>query len=197
MGMTLAPNILIGGASCIGKTTLADALGSALGRVVYATDRMGRHPGRPWPEVRPHVAEYYAHLSGETIFTLLLHHHETMWPGIEALLDRQRREGAACIVEGAAIRPEFTARLRSDDHIAVFLFAPPDVLAARIDQISGYEGMSARDRILVDTFRDRCLRENDAIRAAAEGQPVTLVDASDEAALHDLTSSILGSQALP
>ena len=188
MRMTLAPSILIGGASCTGKTTLANALGSALDRAVFSTDRMGRHPGRPWPEVRPHVAEYFARLSGETIFTLLLHHHENMWPGIETLLEKQRREGAPCIVEGAAIRPEFAARLPGGAHMAIFLVAPPDFLAARIDQISGCEGMSAEHRILVDKFRDRCLRENDAIKAA---DPVNLVDASDEAALRDLTSSIL------
>lgn len=40
--------ILIGGASHTGKSTLAQALASHLGWNYRSTDKLARHPGRPW-----------------------------------------------------------------------------------------------------------------------------------------------------
>lgn len=59
--------ILVGGSSHVGKSTFARTLASTRGWELISTDDLGRHPGRPWPSVRPQVAEYYASLTDETI----------------------------------------------------------------------------------------------------------------------------------
>ena len=54
--------ILIGGSSHVGKSTLSRSLADKLGWRLISTDKMARHPGRPWrsaPERLPdHVAEH-------------------------------------------------------------------------------------------------------------------------------------------
>jgi cytidylate kinase len=54
--------LLIGGSSHLGKTTLAQSLASYLGWNYCSTDKLARHPGRPWQvnskEIPQHVAAY-------------------------------------------------------------------------------------------------------------------------------------------
>ena len=52
--------VLIGGTSHVGKSTVARALATSLGFRHVSTDRLARHPGRPWTTTRPHVREHYA-----------------------------------------------------------------------------------------------------------------------------------------
>lgn len=63
--------ILIAGTSHVGKSTFAARLTKALGCSLISTDSLARHPGRPWPTVRPAVAEFYSSLSPETIHWFL------------------------------------------------------------------------------------------------------------------------------
>ena len=55
--------LLIGGASHVGKSTLAHSLASHLDCNYYSTDKLARHPGRPWQsepkDIPQHVAEHY------------------------------------------------------------------------------------------------------------------------------------------
>lgn len=79
--MTNRPSVLlIFGTSHVGKSTLANRLGEALGWQMTSTDSLARHPGRPWPEVKAPVAEYYSSLSDETISWFPRAHHENMRP---------------------------------------------------------------------------------------------------------------------
>src|SRR5690606_41921201 len=59
--------LLIGGTSHAGKSSAARAVGDRLGFECRTTDRLARHPGRPWRtpvwEVPPHVAEHYRALA--------------------------------------------------------------------------------------------------------------------------------------
>ena len=54
---------LIGGASHVGKLTLAQSLASHLDCNYCSTDKLDRHPGRPWQSesknIPQHVAKYY------------------------------------------------------------------------------------------------------------------------------------------
>src|SRR5690606_41363789 len=66
-GMRDVRVVLIGGTSHAGKSTAARAVADRLGFECRTTDRLARHPGRPWRtpvgEVPPHVAEHYRALA--------------------------------------------------------------------------------------------------------------------------------------
>lgn len=54
--------ILIGGSSHVGKSTFAQSLATHFGWSYCSTDKLARHPGRPWQnkgqEVPKHVADH-------------------------------------------------------------------------------------------------------------------------------------------
>lgn len=76
--------VLIGGTSNVGKSTVARAVAAELGFGCLSTDRLARHPGRPWRtpewEVPAHVAEHYRSLSVDELITSVLGHYERLWP---------------------------------------------------------------------------------------------------------------------
>jgi predicted kinase len=175
--------ILISGTSHTGKSTLAAALGEALGWPVLATDRIARHPGRPWPEVRPHVAEYFTRLTPEAIYQFLLDHHRNMWPGLRRTIAEELAAGRPFVFEGSALRPDYLATLADPQLAAVCLHADPEFLRTRIRAASDYDALAPPQRTLVDAFTDRSLTDNARLiaEARAAGQPC--VDAADPAAL--------------
>lgn len=71
--------LLIGGASHVGKSTLAQSLASHLKWNCYSTDKLARHPGRPWQEgnkeIPQHVARYYEQLSADELIQDVLYHY--------------------------------------------------------------------------------------------------------------------------
>ncbi|MEZ5932593.1 MAG: hypothetical protein R3F54_11660 [Alphaproteobacteria bacterium] len=176
-------SLLIAGTSHTGKSTLAAAIGRALGWEVLSTDRLARHPGRPWPRVPPHVAEYYARLSDETIYRFLLNHHENMWPGIQRLISDMQGQGKPFVLEGSALRPDYVSKAVSTENAVVCLHADHDFLRARMLAESGYERLDAGHRPLVDKFITRSLRDNDEVLKAARGHGLFCIDVRDEAAV--------------
>ena len=72
--------ILIGGSSHTGKSTLGQALAAKLGWSYLATDKLARHPGRPWVGINgqaipAHVVEHYRDLSAEALLLDVLSHY--------------------------------------------------------------------------------------------------------------------------
>ena len=131
--------ILIGGASHTGKTTLAESLGKMLNWSASSTDSLARHPGRPWPSVRPHVGEHYLKLSQEAIFQFLLVHHANMWPSTRDLISRHVSGSIAdaLVLEGSALRPEYVAELDILAIEAVWLTASDRLIRDRILRYPG------------------------------------------------------------
>ena len=78
--------LLIGGRSNVGKSTVAETLAARLGGVHRSTDKLGRHPGRPWGIVPPHVVAHYMNHTDEAIFDALLAHQRSMQPAIAELM---------------------------------------------------------------------------------------------------------------
>ena len=183
--------ILISGSSHVGKTTLAKRLGQTLDWPLISTDDLARHPGRPWPQVRDPVAEFYSRLSPETIHWFLKVHHENMWPNIKRLIDDTLRSKGRVIVEGSALRPEYAATCVSDQVVAVCLYAQPEVLRDRMRSESDY-AQAEKPRIeIIDSFIDRSLRDNAEIRTAAETHGLRSVDASEPAAASALFDELV------
>jgi len=184
--------LLIFGTSHVGKSTLAGRLGVELGWRTISTDGLGRHPGRPWPEVRPPVAEFYASLTDETVYWFLRAHHENMWPIIEETIRAVRGPGEGLVLEGSALRPELIADLDREKVLAVGLHADPAFLRDRMMSQSGYARRDDHGRLLIDRFITRSLRDNDQIVHDANRLGLRLLDAADAGALERLAEELVG-----
>lgn len=184
---------LIGGASLTGKSTLSRGLAARLGAEVVSTDALGRHPGRPWPAPRPHVAEFYRRLSLEAIHAFLLDHHGNLWPRIEALVDAHLRGGLPLVLEGSAVRPELAAEALADERVSgVWLTASDAAITDRIALLSDRAHAAPELVDLIDTFTERTLRDAARVQEAIDRYGLDAVDASDDEARAQLLDSFAG-----
>jgi 2-phosphoglycerate kinase len=156
--------LVIGGTSHVGKSTLAQALASELGWDQLSTDRLARHPGRPWttgsgpfPE---HLAAHYLSLSIGELTSEQMHHYERLWPRIEAVVVAHATDtgGRRLIIEGSGILPERVAALKTPNSAAVWLTASGSVLRDRIYSASQYYERTAEEMVMVDKFLGRSKR---------------------------------------
>lgn len=188
--------VLIGGASLVGKTTLSRGLAARLGAEVVATDGLGRHPGRPWPAPRAHVAEFYRRLSAEAIDAFLLDHHGNLWPRVEALVRARLEGGLPLVVEGSGVRPELAARMLADDRVrGVWLTASEATITDRIARISGRAHAAPEILELIDIFTARTLRDAQRVREAVDRYGLDAVDASDDEARASFLDRFAGAAA--
>lgn len=176
-----ASGLLIFGTSHVGKSTLARRVGEAWIARVTSTDNLGRHPGRPWPQVRPAVDEYYTRLTDETIYWFLRVHHENIRPVVEHKIASERGVPGRFVVEGSALRPEMIATLDLSDLLVVGLYADPAVLRERMELESRYAEQDEHRKLLISRFIARSLRDNDEIVREAERLGLPLVDVADNA----------------
>lgn len=181
--------IAIAGSSHAGKSTLARRLRDAVHGKLISTDDLGRHPGRPWPTVRPQVAEYYARLSDDTIHWFLKVHHENMWPQIVQTMRPPHQLARPIVLEGAALRPEYIAAFNKD-FLMFFLYADGSFLRARMEQESRIKEVDLSTAAIFEKFIERSLRENDEMFKAAQIANIRCVDVADPAALELLEHEI-------
>lgn len=178
--------VLIGGTSNTGKSTIAHAVADRLGFVYQSTDKMARHPGRPWRtperEVPPHVAAHYASLTPRELVAAVLQHYERMWPRIEALI----RSADGLVLEGSGLWPDRVAALDAPGTTAVWLTAGPEVIRARIRTAGHYATATPYEKLLMDKFLARTLRYQDQMRAVVDRLGLPRIDTSDG----DVTRSI-------
>lgn len=170
--------IFVAGTSCVGKSTCAEALGRRFGWAVVSTDRLGRHPGRPWAGAPEPVLEFYRGLSAETVHWFLQVHHENMRPVIAATIAEARRR-AGTVFEGAALRPEHLDGWGVEPGAAVCLFADAEALRRRIREASAYGTQPVGMREAIDAFTRRSVRENEAFAAASRARGLRLIDTTD------------------
>lgn len=183
--------VLITGTSHVGKTTLATRLADAFGCSAISTDRLARHPGRPWPDIPRPVIEYYERLSPDTIYWFLRAHHENMWPGLKRLIDDRRLTETVLVLEGSALRPEYVAPLLSETAVGVCLHAPDLFLRERMQAEAGYSKASLADRLVMDKFIERSLRDNAEMHDAAAHDGFALVDVSEPGTVDKLYQSLV------
>jgi 2-phosphoglycerate kinase len=159
---------LIGGTSHVGKSTLGQSLAARLGWSYLSTDKLARHPGRPWqspPQTVPqHVAEHYQTLSvDELIADVLRHYRGNVWPLIENIVTTRATDLSTdrLVLEGSALLPERIATLPSPKIVAIWLTASHALLAQRIYAESQYAAKSRPEKALIDKFLQRTWRYND------------------------------------
>lgn len=152
--------ILIGGTSNIGKSTVAEAIAARLGWGSISTDRMARHPGRPWAigseKFRPIVLKHYADLDADALTEAQIAHYQRMWRIVEAFAQYHREPLVDPVVlEGSGIWPDNVMALRAPDISAIWLTGSAELIAARIRNESNYAAADAATRTLIDKFTAR------------------------------------------
>lgn len=154
--------ILIGGTSHVGKSSVAEAVAARLGYEYRSTDKLARHPGRPWPTpdraVPAHVAEHYRTLAVDELITSVLQHYHRFWPRVEGLIADHVTRNAGLVLEGSGLWPALVAELAVPHTAAIWLTADETVLRDRMRATSRYEEAGEEHRHLVDKFLARTLR---------------------------------------
>jgi shikimate kinase len=183
--------VLIGGTSHVGKSTLARALATSLGFRHESTDRLARHPGRPWTTTRPDVQEHYARLSVEELTALQREHYERMWP----LVEQQVRNalgpgGEGLVLDGSGVLPHRVALLPPDRVAAVWLTAAPTELRDRIHAGSRIEDRSDDERRAAQKFLGRTDLFQSWLLADLERAGLPHLDVSDAPAVDDLVARV-------
>lgn len=177
----MAKIVLIGGTSHAGKSTLAAQIAAQLGLEMLSTDKLARHPGRPWPtpawSVPPHVAEHYSTLTPEELLGSVLSHYRHMWPGIMMLL--AERADSGLVLEGSALWPESVATLGQSNVAGLWLTASDTFLRARIEAGSGYAVADAQGRALIESFVRRTILFNAHMMEAVHRLGLPVIDVEE------------------
>jgi 2-phosphoglycerate kinase len=174
--------ILIGGSSHTGKSTLGRALSAKLGWSYLATDKLARHPGRPWGQAIPaHVVEHYRDLSAEALLLdVLSHYAKNVLSQVEWIVrDRVTDRSTECLVlEGSALWPEFVANLVNDNNCvrAVWLTAREQLFRTRILTESNFDRVSKEEQHLIYKFLDRTLHFDRQMRAEIDRLGLMCID---------------------
>jgi 2-phosphoglycerate kinase len=167
--------LLIGGASHVGKSTVAQSIldsveYSPLGYNYISTDKLARHPGRPWrsnlADIPKHVAEHYQLRSAnELVDDVLNHYQNNVWPSIEDILNSHVTDKSTEVmaIEGSALLPELVVNLKFDSISSIWLTASNNFLKQRIYTSSQYATKSTYEKMLVDKFCERNCLLNDRI----------------------------------
>ncbi len=153
---------LIGGTSHAGKSTVAQALADKLCWDYQPTDKLARHPGRPWrpnrEPVKRFVAHHYlSHTPDELVASVIHHFKKNVWPlVVEIVTERATKPLTNCLVmEGAALQPDLVMQLDFQNVASVWLTASDEFFKQRIHQSSLYEIRSEEEKELIDRFVER------------------------------------------
>ncbi len=183
--------VLIGGTSHVGKSTLARALATSLGWRHLSTDRLARHPGRPWNTVPDHVREHYTALPVAALTAAQLQHYERMWPTITDEIGRSLASAEpGLVLEGSGIWPDRVAALGGPAVAAFWLTADAEVLRARIRAESRADELPAAQQLLVAKFVGRTVGFDERLRTALAAHGRTSVDVSDAPPVAELVARL-------
>jgi 2-phosphoglycerate kinase len=190
--------ILIGGSSHLGKSTLARRLAERMAWHSCSTDKLARHPGRPWGSgslpVPPHVSEHYLSLSDHELIASVLDHYRNMQAIIADLITRyvEDRSIPTLVLEGSAVLPEMSVALVSSDVFAVWLITSDALIDARIRRESQFESRDGIGRELIGKFIERSRRHNRHIKEAVARLGLPHIDVKSDDGIDDLVAVLLG-----
>jgi 2-phosphoglycerate kinase len=188
---------LIGGTSHAGKSTTARAVAARLGGEALSTDKLARHPGRPWPTptwvVPDHVAEHYRTLTPEELIASVLAHYGRMWPMARDLIEARVADvnAAPLVLEGSALWPDLVAELDLPGVRAVWLTADDALFDARIRRESRLEEADAAGRQLIERFAARTRLYNARMLEQARLLGLPLVEVTAAMSEDEVTDAVL------
>ena len=189
---------LIGGSSHAGKSTLAQSLASRLGWHYQSTDKLARHPGRPWQEkpraVPEHVANHYLSLPADALIAdVLRHYRDNVWPLITDIVGSHTTDEPAdkLVLEGSALLPALVATLDMNNVAAIWLTASNERFKQRIYAESRYTTKSPRARTMIDKFLVRTRLYNAQMMAAVNRLGLVSIDVEKASSIDELASVCL------
>lgn len=175
--------LLIGGTSHVGKSTLARYLADGLGWEHRATDKLAKHPGRPWRndggEVPAHVRAHYAALSADELVEEVLEHYgKNVFPQVDDMVRTCASNPSAkgLVLEGSAVWPGCVNPLISDRIGVVWLIGSEELLVKRIHAESGYDKKPPQDRLWIDAFLKRTIKFAARLEKVVREQPLPAVE---------------------
>ncbi|MEM7555927.1 MAG: 2-phosphoglycerate kinase [Cyanobacteria bacterium P01_A01_bin.84] len=192
--------ILIGGSSHTGKSTLAGALATKLGWSYRSTDKLARHPGRPWvgtngKAIPEHVAEYYREMSVDALFLdVLSHYKNNVLPIIEVIVHSYTSDlSTECLVlEGSALLPEFVANLVRENNVkAIWLTARDELFQHRIKSESNFCHLCQDKKHLIQKFLNRTLLYNKYIKEEVDRLGFMFIDIESVATMEKLLNKCM------
>ncbi len=182
----------------MGKSTLAQSLVSHLRWNYCSTDKLARHPGRPWQakskEIPKHVADHYQLLSADELIEDVLHHYrKNVWLLIEDIVTFHATDASSekLVMEGSALLPELVVTLNFDNISTIWLTASNEFLRRRIYTASQYETKSPSEKMLVDKFLERNCLYNDRIIDTVTRLGLVSLDVEDASTADELMSLCL------
>ncbi|KYC39765.1 2-phosphoglycerate kinase [Scytonema hofmannii PCC 7110] len=192
--------ILIGGSSHVGKSTLGQAMAVKLGWSYRSTDKIARHPGRPWVganglAIPEHVAEHYRDLSVDALFLDVLSHYEkNVFPQVEAIVRSHATDlSKECLIfEGSALWPGFVANLiNKNDVKAIWLTAKDQLFQQRIKRESNFCNVCKYEKRLIQKFLDRTLFYNKHMRKEVERLGFMCIDVESVSTVDELSKKCM------
>ncbi len=192
--------ILIGGSSHAGKSTLGRSLATKLGWSYRSTDKLARHPGRPWVSTKvktipEYVAEHYKTLSVDALFLdVLLHYEKNVLPQIKTIVySHISNLSTKCLVlEGSALWPRFVANLVSEKGVkALWLEASDQLLRNRIFSESNFDNVDEAKKHLIQKFLNRTLFYNQRMREELEGLGLIYIDVESVSTADELSNKCM------
>ena len=187
---------LIGGTSHVGKSTTALALAGRLGWACVSTDRMARHPGRPWSTAAfalpDHVVEHYRRLTPEELTEAQLAHYRSMWPLVLERISAHLGDAAEPLVlEGSGVLPGPVSQLGLAGVRAVWLTASPELIEARVRRESAFDAAPAAAQAMIDKFIGRSQLYDAAMMAAVRRLGLPCVEVTEGAGVDELVGACL------
>ncbi len=163
--------ILIGGSSHAGKSTLAQYVAEKLGWNYCSTDKLARHPGKPWVQpnkkiIPEHVVEHYKNLSPEALFLDVISHYEkNVLPQVKNIV----RSEEYIILEGSALYPGLVADLVDENGVkAIWLTGGNRLFQNRIFDESNFYNVGEDEKYLIQKFLERTLLYNKRMMESVE-----------------------------
>jgi hypothetical protein len=151
------------------------------------------YPGRPWGNVRPHVAEHYLSLSPEQLIDGVIRHYMSLRPAIRNMVIAHAADPVAegLVIEGSAVWPESVVDLRADGVGALWLTASDSFLQRRIYAASEYDGAPDRERVIIDKFLGRVQRYNQRMLEDVRRFGLPWINVEETSSLAELIDSAL------
>ncbi|MEA5595471.1 2-phosphoglycerate kinase [Rivularia sp. UHCC 0363] len=183
--------ILIGGSSHAGKSTLAEYTAAKLNWNYLSTDKLARHPGRPWvgangKAIPENVAEHYRNLSTDGLFSDVLSHYEkNVLPQVEDIVSSQEY----LIIEGSALYPGLVANLVNENHLkAIWLTARDRLFQNRIYNQSNFNNLGEDKKYLIQKFLERTLLYNKRMMELVEQLGFISIDVESTLTVDELAN---------
>ncbi|MCJ8279926.1 MAG: (d)CMP kinase [Rivularia sp. ALOHA_DT_140] len=186
--------ILIGGTSHAGKSTLAQSLAAKLGWNYLSTDKLARHPGRPWIQenkkfIPEDVVEHYKNLSPEELFVDVISHYEkNVLPQVEDIVCSEE----CLIIEGSALYPGLVRNLVGENGAKViWLTASDQLFRNRIFKESNFDNVGDEEKYLIEKFLQRTLFYNQRMMESLEHLGFTYIDVESASNTDELSNKCI------